>query len=386
MRTRIATGTALMLLLLGACGPDETSNPEVLAPNADMVNGQPATATAVIDGKEYTYGCPDFPCPVLSIVTEQIDAGKYFWTAPVGGMPTIYLYVLQTPVKLHIVTQDGDIMPPEVEPVPPAINGPAEMLGAFLPPINQLVCQGVALNLVSPDNGPWDFVRGQLVLGYMDDSGEGYAESGVTTVVPLGERNWNDLLAGVYAMYPPVPGTPAYHVNFSATLRRVVGEKTYEFPVEHDMMCGSEEYFAPKPPPDPSLTGPEYVKGTRLHDRGLVCNEFALQLVAPDEGEWYYESGEMVLEYMRWGADLHRLVPTGRTTVRTMGSDMWDQLLNGNYFLKPGLDNANALAYRVTVHGIVSRDYRDREWTATVGHSFMCVGPDLYDMLVNPPR
>lgn len=378
MRYRMTTGAAaLAVLLLGACGPEEASREALLEPAADMAMTPASTATAVIEGRTYTYGCPDFPCPVLDIVTDHINRGLFFWMTPVEGRPRIYLPVLRTPVLLTLFTKPDTIFPPiVVEPEAPSLDGPTELRGDFVPPVNQLVCRDFTLELISPDLGPWRFVRGEMMLDYMKDSYEGWIPSGYTSLMPFGEDAWSQLLNGDYAIYSPFPSPPAYGVHFSVLVQRTVGDHPFEYTVEHEMMCGTDEYYEPKPPPEPRLTGPEMVKGKKYPDLGIVCRNFTLELRSEDEGQWDFVAGDMRLEYLKWRHDLRRWVPTGETTTRTLGPDMWWQLLHGTYVLKPA--NRHAMAYITTVSATVERMYRGQEWSFPVQHTFTCAGPEYY--------
>jgi hypothetical protein len=192
------------------------------------------------------------------------------------------------------------------------------------------------------------------------------------------------MLAGSYAIYSPFPSPPAYEVYFDVLLERMVGDRRYEVTVGHEMMCGSAEYYEPKPPPEAWLTGPEMVHGRKYPDLypdlGIVCKNFTLDLQYEDEAEaqdaWSYLNGHIVLEYLRWSHDRKLWVPTGETTTRTLGPDMWWQLLHGKYVVKPA--DRFAMAYRTTVSATVERTYHGQDWSVPVQHTFMCAGPEYY--------
>ena len=303
MRTRMTTGAAaLAVLLLGACGPEATSRGGLLEPAADMATQPASTATATIDGKEYTYGCPNFPCPVLELVTEHIERGLFFWLTPIGGQERIYLYVLTWPVVMTPVEKDP-LPPIVIEPDAPSLTGPVELHGRFYPPMNVLVCRDFTLELISPDGGLWSFMRGEMTFEYMKDSEAGWIASGETALVPFGAGVWSQLLSGEYVMLSTVAFPPAYDVHFNVLLQRKVGDQSFEYTVEHELMCGSEEYYEPEPPPEARLTGPEMVKGRKYPDLypdlGIVCKNFDLELNCEGEAEWAYAGGQMVLENLR---------------------------------------------------------------------------------------
>jgi hypothetical protein len=333
-----------------------------------------ATATVTIDSREYTYGCPDWPCPVLPIVAEHIAIGYYFWL-PAGtfAKPAIYLIALRTPVQLRLAPPPPII----IEPPAPYLTGPEKMLGAYAPPRNQLVCENVALQLNVPDKGPWDFVSASLRLVDMERTVLGLSRFGSPTTESLTNVNFIDLLEGTYDVRSSYGNIPAYEATFTANLSRRMGDRMYEATVEHTLLCATPD--PPEPEPEaPYLTGPERVRGTRYPDRGLVCRNFDIDLVSPDEGPWAYKEGELTVEYLRWGSDLAIWIPTGFTSEWYMEARSWDAMLDDAYEIWP--EDRKAVAYRVTIEGSVFRTGIDREWVFPVEHSFLCLGPDFYDM------
>jgi hypothetical protein len=368
---------ALALVLLGGCSPErETEQP--MEPSAVVMA---ATATAVISGVEYTYGCPDWPCPVLPIVAQEIAFGRYFWL-PLGtfAKPAIYLTVLKTPVLLRLETED--IKPPP--PTDPYLTGPEEMLGAYGPPINQLVCENVALQLHSPDLGVWDFVSGSVGTLSMKETSGAWIYYGLPGTESLSEEDFQALLQGTYDVRSTFGNIAAYEATFKATMQRVTWQGIYQAEVEHSLVCGTSDYFdddedeeEEEPPPAPYLIGPVKVRGTRGPDLGLVCKNFDISLVSPDEGPWAYEEGEITLQYLHWGSDLNKWLPTGETSEIYLNAASWDQMLGGSLAVWP--DDRDVLAYRVFINGIVSREGMSQLWTFPVEHSFLCLGPDFFD-------
>jgi hypothetical protein len=346
-----------------------------MEPSLDVM---PATAVTVIGGIEYTYGCPDWPCPVLPIVTAEIESGRFFWL-PAGtfAKPAIYLTALRTPVMLRRDTKD---IKPE-PPTDPYLTGPEELHGAYAPPINQLVCENVDLVLHVPDYGVWDFVSGSVRTLALAETSAGWGHYGLVNTESLSTVDFRDLLEGTYDVRSAYGNIAAYEATFVATMRRMVGDKTYEAEVEHSLICGTSDYFEPEAP---YLTGPEKVLGWRGHDLGLICRNFEMDLVSPDGGVWNYVWGKVILDYLRWGEDLHTWIPTGKKTVRWMNTYAWNQMLADAYEIRP--KDTKAVAYRVTVKGVVERQGMNREWSYPVQHSFLCLGPDFYDGYIEAAR
>jgi hypothetical protein len=340
-----------------------------------------ATATAMISGVEYTYGCPDWPCPVLPIVAEQIAFGRYFWL-PLGtfGRPAIYLTVLKTPVLLRLEKEDIKPSPP----TDPYLTGPEEMLGAYGPPINQLVCENVALQLHSPDLGDWDFVSGSVGTLSMKESGGSWIHYGLPGTESVSAADFQEMLEGTYDVRSTFGNIAAYEATFKATMQRVTWQGIYEAEVEHSLVCGTSDYFEDdedeeeEPPPAPYLVGGVKVRGTRGPDLGLVCTNYDIALVSPDEGPWAYVNGEITLQNLRWGSDLKRWIPVGEEyDFMYLDATRWDQMLSSSIAVWP--DDPEVLAYRVIINGEVSRQGISQLWTFPVEHSFLCLGPDFYD-------
>lgn len=363
---RRVTGFPMMLLLvLSACSRDA----KVEDPAGPEMAVAPAVATVVLNDVTYEYGCPDFPCPVMPIVTEHINKGLYFWMEPgTFHHEAIYLYVLRTPVMMRRVT----ILPPPDTgslKLPPFLTGPEAMTGAWMAPLDQLACTGVKLTLNSPDGREWNFVSGERILAFRY-YGNGQPGLAAPMITPVFATDWDHLVAGHYGVYPGY-GTPPYDATFNITVRNVVEGVVEEHVVSHTFACNEPEGPAP---PAPYLTGPEVVTGDMLPDVGLVCSDFELTLVSPDGGEWYYDEGEIFLEYLRWGPDLKKWIPTGETSTIAMTPEIWDRVLNGTYAIMPA--NRSAHAYRVTFSGGVERDVQGREYYHEVGHKMLCVSSE----------
>jgi len=362
---RRATGSSLAILFVAlvGCGPDDAKTS--VDPMATDLMPTHATETVVIDGASYVYGCPDYPCPVTDLVKNQIEGGNWFWMPSNGySAPMIYLYSLQTPVKLRPVTGDPPPPPPFVK-IDPYLTGPSTMEGTRLAD-QQLACLNVGLAIMSPDGRSWQFQNGQrrLVFG-----------NGSTAETYVFGTDWGYLAAGMYGVYPG-PETTGYDVEFSI---KVVGADGESMMLGHSMRC---EDPTPPEPMAPALVGPVAAVGEMMPETGLICRSFDLDLESPDGGPWSFMSGTMTLTYMRWGYDVGKWIDLGwpKTVVR-MGGDMWSGLLNGRYTIVPKMAS---LAYQASFEATVRRVAGTTIFDNPVDHKMMCATPDLYARVYGP--
>jgi len=363
---------SLVLLLVAAAACSGDRGPVFEPASGASATILPNTARTTIDGIDYEYGCPDFPCPVTALVTQHINAGLWFWL-PDGTFThrAIYLMVLRAPVQMKIVPDEEEINPPPPPPTPtqPSLEGPTEVLGQILPPINQLTCGGFDLDLISPDGGSWDFVTGTITYQYVtfNATTQEWEETGASSNVPFGADAWQRLLAGTYRLYPPFPNTE-YYARFTANLRR--GTTTVQ--VTHELLCHQD--LPPAPPPAPSLDGPTTIVGTRIQPvRNLVCTGVELELISPDQGPWDFVSGNEVLEFYAWDPVKRMFVSTGNSATTPLDSDDWDDLLGGTYVLDPVVFTG---PYFATFNVTLERG----AFQHTVSHTLACGGSDFLDM------
>lgn len=370
---------AALLLVAGACGPDakESEDPMGLDANMDVL---PATATVVIDGTEWTYGCPDFPCPVMPIVAEHIGNKQFFWM-PEGTYPnpTIYLYVLHTPVPLRKVAKNGDVKPPPPVPLPPILDGPATLRGRHMPPINQLVCQKAWVIIGYKDLLKWDYVDGTMVLTELKrDMGGGWVPGGMQQTIPLGAKNWDDLQNMRFAIYTPWPAGEAVQAEFAFNLRHTNEDTTYNHTLTHTLVCGSDSYFEPTEPPAPVLTGPTKVKAKR-EMFNVVCRKVDLALLVPDGAPWDFVEGTMKYEF--YNRKHGKWNEVGWPWAFPLTANDWNRFFTGDYVFRSMYINADG--FRVTIKADLAREYYGVEWLKPVEHSFFCVAPDFYAL--DPP-
>jgi hypothetical protein len=189
---------SLLFLVLAAAACGDNAAPVIEPTSAALNTAPPSTALVTLGGVQYEYGCPDFPCPVLSIVTDQINAGNWFWMPPgTFNTPAIYLVVLRTPVKLR-TPQPPIVKPPIITPTPvnPSLSGPTDLLGQILPPVNQVSCGNFKLTLTSPDGGPWEFVTGNILYEYVayNPITTSWQPTGSSSNVAFGATAWSELL------------------------------------------------------------------------------------------------------------------------------------------------------------------------------------------------
>ncbi len=375
---RRITGPSVVLLLAllpAACSRDAWSGEDPTSPAMSLA---PGANTVVISGVTYEYGCPDFPCPAMPIVTEHINKGRFMWmpSSP-ASRPTIYLYVLRLPVQLRLPTP-----PPHEDTLPslklaPYLTGPEAMTGSWMAPDDQLSCLRVHLTLNSPDGRDWDFVSGERVLNF----GSWYDGERMTSMpamrTPIARTEWGFLMDGSYGIYPGY-GSPPYDAVFTATVRTYAGG-TEAHVVSATVRCNEPEVPAP---PAPSLVGDDLVKGKWtgfLWNLQLVCRDVNFDLIVPDEMPWYYDAGSITFDYLRY--DHGHWDTLHKTTVATMNSSTWQSVLSGNYDSYPLFRNLWLPydAYRVTVGGTVERTVHHREFQNEVEHTFVCVAPDLWN-------
>jgi hypothetical protein len=360
----------LLLVAAAACSGDrETVFDPTIGASADLL---PNTATVVIGGVEYEYGCPDFPCPVTAIVTQHINSGQWFWL-PDGTFThrAIYLTILRVPVQMKVVPDEEEINPPPTPtPKQPYLDGPTEVLGRILPTINQLTCGEFDLDLISPDGGSWDFVSGTITYQYVtfNPTTQEWEPTGQSSNVPFGAEAWANLLAGTYRLYPPFPNLE-YYALFTAKLKR--GTTTVQ--VTHELLCHKD--VPPAPPPAPSLDGPTQILGKRPPPvKNLICTGVELELISPDQGPWDFVSGSQVLEFYAWDPVKRMFVSTGNSTTTPLDSDDWDDLLDGEYTTDPIIFTG---PYFATFNITLERG----PFQHTVSHRLACGGEDFLDML-----
>jgi hypothetical protein len=369
---RGATGPALAVLvaLMAGCGPDADTN--AVDPLATDLTPVGMVEKVVIGGVEYAYGCPDFPCPVLDMVKSHVDAGWWMWM-PQGAyeQPTIYLYRLSTGIRLRVPVKEADPPPPFLK-IDPVLEGPETMMGTRLPD-GQLACLQVGLKIVSADGRPWKFLSGERLLTFDDES---------TLRTGLFKPDWGYLDGDLYGIYPGPGLKGGYDARF---LIRVLGEDGRDKALYHSMRCEDPNPPEPPvPPPPPQLTGPEVVRGERLPDKGLVCRDFELEVVSPDEGPWDFVSGRSILTYLRWGWDRQEWIKLDRKrTIKPLGPDKWYQLLHGNYMTVP---TEFSTTYYAVFEALVRREVGETVYDHEIEHRFVCVGPDLWDRLYGTPR
>lgn len=365
---------SLVLLLVAAAAACSGDTDPVFDPSSGASATLVAnTARTIIDGIEYEYGCPDFPCPVAQIVTDHINARLWFWL-PDGTFtnPAIYLTVLRTPVQMKVVPDEEEINPPPPPPAPkqPWLDGPTEVLGQILPPINQLTCGGFDLDLISPDGGTWEFVSGTIRYQYVtfNASTQEWEVTGAASNTPLGATAWSELLAGTYRLYPPFPNLE-YYAIFTVNLKR--GTATAQ--VTHELLC--HKNLPPAPPPAPSLDGPTQYVGSRIQPvRNLVCRNVELELISPDQGSWDFVSGTQKLEFYAWDPVKRMFVSTGNFATTALSTTAWSQLLGGTYTLDPVVFTG---PYYATFTVTVSRG----AFQHTLTHTAACGGTDFLEML-----
>jgi len=359
---------AISMLVLAACS-DAPAMTEPVAANS--VPSGAMTATTVINGVTYEYGCPDFPCPITQIVVDHIENHLWFWMPPgTFAKPTIYLYILKTPVQLRQVAPTTVIEPPVIQPPPPppTLTGPTIVVGKVFGPLSQITCDHFSLSLVSPDGGPWDFVTGQVTYEYgsVDSYTAVFTPNGNSSVVGFNWAAWNQLLAGTYTLYPPFPNTE-YRAHFKANLERGTNTAT----VEHTFVCRK----APPPaPPAPTLSGPTGILGQRASKTSpFVCSNVLFTLVSPDGGPWTFVSGLRKIEFYMFDMIQNKWVLNGNSQTASVTSTGWQQLLAGTYAINPGVPSG---PYKATFTITLARS----PFQHTLTHSVDCGGPDFFDL------
>lgn len=331
--------TLFAVLLAAACGDGQ----DVLEPQAaDLQNNPPTTATIAIQGVVWEYGCPDFPCPVLPIVQQHINAGHWFWMPQSQtSRPSIYLPALRVVVPLRTHKETPIIDPPIINPPPtPALSGPAKITGRILPPVDQVVCSGFKLNLTN--GSQWQFSTGTITYQYVEfnPATQQWEPTGLTSVVPFGASAWAAMLNGSYGLYPPF-GNMEYNAIITANL--VSG--TFKATVDHTFLC----HLPPPPaPPAPTLDGPDHVFGG-MNWPNVQC-PVQLTLDSPDQGPWTFVSGRETIHFLKWDFQLDNHVRTGQNVSKDLSGSDWDQLLNGGYLAVPGVViPAHEIVYEITV-------------------------------------
>ncbi len=354
-----------LVLLLAACGTDVSYPTEPQA--SALVPTTQYTVQQTIDGTLYEYGCPDFPCPVNPIYTQQIAQHNFFWMpAGIYPKPTIYLPVLKAPIQLRPITEPPVIKPPVVlPPPPPSLDGPTDLLGRKTSPINQIVCEGFKLRLTSPDGGTWDFANGTIQYQFVvyDANTGTWVPNGINATVGLGATVWNALLNGTVALYPSY-GNLEYKATFTANLKRGDTQAS----VQHTLLC----HLASPPPPAPSLDGVSQIVGVRQPKKQVICHDAQLWLNSPDHGPWTFVSGTRTLSWMTYDAQKKKWGLNGQTSATSLSAADWDDLLEGIYDIDPGTTPG---PYNTTFTVTVSRG----QYQHTLSHTLVCGGPDYFD-------
>jgi len=354
------------LLVLGACGENAQ---EILDPVVANSQAPPAAnAVVTVDGSQYTIGCPNYPCPVAPIVVDLIAKKSYMWM-PAGmyRYPAIYVYGVNTVVKLMPVP-DPSILPPPIEPPSPYLDGPTKFTGMPLAGTSQVSCSDIGLTLTIPDNGTWDFVSGELDYDYVrwSAAANDWVSAGPMSIVPFSYVVWGRMLAGTFRTIPPVGGLD-YYVTVAVTLKR----GTFTKFVSHKLLCARQA--APVVPPTPSLSGPGQYLGTRPTPAigNLVCSNIGASLISPDNGSWAFMSGERLIEFLRFDTPSGTWVKNGTSRTDALSATDWQDLLAGTYQVNL---NTRSGPYSMTFSAMVQRG----QYVHTISYQADCGGPDFF--------
>jgi hypothetical protein len=307
---------------------------------------------------------------VTPLVLDHISRELYFWL-PAGTLPkpAIYLYVLRTPVQLHAVTPPTIVVPPQT-PTDPSLTGPSVVQGYAFGPMAQIICGSVPYSLEVPDQGVWDFASGEVYYEYLqwNASQSAWVKTGQTSIVPLTDQAWAQIVAGTFALIPPV-GDRAYYATVSAELMR----GAYETTVSHMLLCAKQVPTPPAIPPAPSIDGPTEYVGARPSPAigNLVCSLIGLTLTSPDSGPWNFVSGERFMEFMRFNPPTQSFVLNGQTRTDALSPTDWQNLLNGTYTIDL---QAKSGPYFFTFTVVVERG----QYQHTLTHTAVCGGKDYF--------
>jgi hypothetical protein len=354
------------LLILAACGDDAADVLDPVTSNALVAS---PTAVVTVDGDQYRIGCPDFPCPVLPVVLNQIAQGNWVWV-PAGtfAKPAIYLYALETAVKLSQVTPPTIVLPPQT-PANPELTGPSVVQGYPFGGMAQIMCGNVPYSLNVPDQGSWDFDSGEVYYEYVrwDASQAAWVKTGQTSFVPLTGAAWSQVVAGRFMLLAPMGGR-AYYATVSAELLR----GTHRTTVSHRLLCAGQ-IPTPAIPPAPSLDGPVEYTGTRPSPAigNLVCSLIGVALTSPDNGPWDFVSGDRFIEFMRFDSPTKSFVLNGQTRTDALSQADWQSLLNGTYAIDL---QTRTGPYFFSFTVLVERG----QYQHTLTHRAVCGGADYY--------
>lgn len=354
----------LPLLVAAACGEEAQ---DILDPIASNALVPTTTAVVIVDGGQYTIGCPNFPCPVTPLVLEHIANGKYFWL-PSGTFPkpTIYLFVLKVPVQLDAVPTPTIVTPPTSPPAP-ELTGPAIVQGYPLGAMAQVVCSNIPYALNAPDQGPWDFVNGEIYLDYVtwNATQNQWVSTGQSSIIPFSSVAWGQMLGGTFRTIAAI-GNRDYYATVSATLKR----GSFQTTVSHKLLCSRQGPPAVIPPA-PSIDGETEYHGTRTSPTSgnLVCSAIGVTLTSPDNGPWSFVSGERFLEFTKFNGQT--FVLNGVTRTDPFSAADWQDLLDGTYVIDLQM---SAPPYFFTFNVILERG----QYQHTVTHRAVCGGPDYY--------
>ena len=97
------------------------------------------------------------------------------------------------------------------------------------------------MTLISPDNGPWDFVDGQRLIEFLgyEPVKKALVKNGQTVTSTLTPTDWQQLLDGTYMLHPGAR-SGSYYATFSFTVRR----DTYVHSLSYTVVCGGPDYFS----------------------------------------------------------------------------------------------------------------------------------------------
>ena len=205
----------------------------------------PEIGTWVTNGTAWTV-------PLYGTDWEHLVAGYYgvypgYGTSPYEAMFTVTVRSedLETRTLSHGMMCE-DAVPPE--PPAPTLTGPEVVKGTLMPD-RGLVCSGFELTLVSPDEGPWDFLSGTYVMDPVRWSGDAgkWISLGKQSVHTLNADDWYNAQQGAHKLESKNNFT-AYYTTFFTSVRRAVGSYVYDHQLSHKLLCVAPEYYPAKGP------------------------------------------------------------------------------------------------------------------------------------------
>jgi hypothetical protein len=305
------------------------------------------------------------------LVKQQIDQGNWFMLpASQFGGPAIYLIALKTPVKLRLA-KNGPIIPPVIQPTPPNLTGPVDMIAKRIVQSGQLMCSPLKLTLNSPDGGPWTFVSGKITSTHVeyDPGTDTWVPSGGSHTFVLEAPHWMQLLVGTWTLFVSAPDQ-----EFRAVITATLERGTTQVNVSHTVLC---HLIPPPPPPGPELDGPVQILGTRTPPaRILICSNVDLDVEMPQGYNWTFVEAKRTLQIYAFDPVKQMFVNTGATMEDPVSSGDWQALLAGTYDINPGVFTGPYLAtFSVT--------FAYGPYRSTVSHTLACGGEDFLEQF-NP--